>query len=950
MSVDYIKFIECKDDGTEFSDGTHVVSYSFTRAGESKPTTVESGVSPLDNGTYTVTNQKREPTKLTVTKKWKDRPEDDKDVYVRLFLIGEKSGEHAIIYPNDFSAGNTAPQKLEMVVPEGTDLKEYWANESYSTILHLQYDKDKPGDWNQVTILIPAGYKVDGTDDNYVAGVYAVELDGADNGSAKQLEREGLRIAYSYTGKDGNVVTGVSKDNPAPAGEGTLTIRNAPPGNDITLKKLWKNGDDSATADAPDSVQEIKVQLWKQAEGEEPERITEPDEIVLDHSNRFTYSAAFGAVEENTAYYAQEVSVTYLDADGNTVPVNDSDEITRDWFIGDQGPIPNAIRLETTDMTGQGDINLSGDLTNKPRAEETTDLSFTKAWYNKDGSQRTAAEGETINVKLWSKTAETTPTQVTGLDTFTPENLTNLTVDTGKDELVLAFTGGVWPTGKVSGLPRYRNGELVEYYVEEVSTSKDDTLYYGVTYKKGESPAVSDPDKAGTHDDTITVINTVKDRSLKVEKKWDDSLSHAAEEVTVELYRWKEGDTFTPPTGGKHYDENAPAYEVDPNTMLLNVVLNDSGLESHDGWSFSLIIDPGWSTVLDAKKTNTVREGQKSDLVADQTYTFHISYPKVYGVTKPDCHIFLDGDEKFTSHDEYSSVSFPIKAVSGEHTLYINFTGDTPPGPAAVVPSGHITIDAVPTGTSVESVPASADIKNPVTLNKDVPGWTYRWDKLPGDDGLGHKYHYAVVETLLDETGALKDSVSYVYHYDDDTDPRTLDPTKYVTGVTITNKPEYPTPPQTELTIYKVDNLNRETILTGAKFKLTKPDNTYQEQTLEDGHWKLTGLVPGKYTLKEIEAPTGYVTLDDEITFTVGADNTITTNGDLSFVHYEGGILTVGNRQGAELPSTGGVGVEAYRIGGAALLLAATGLAAAEPLKRSRADRARRRKGGEGET
>ena len=201
-------------------------------------------------------------------------------------------------------------------------------------------------------------------------------------------------------------------------------------------------------------------------------------------------------------------------------------------------------------------------------------------------------------------------------------------------------------------------------------------------------------------------------------------------------------------------------------------------------------------------------------------------------------------------------------------------------------------------------------------------------------------------------------------------DDQTVSPNKPVIAgsddtLTITNAK--PTPPSIDLKIVKVDANGMTTPLSGAKFQLSKKvDGEYvnegEEKEVEaDGSLTFPGLGNYEYKLVETKQPEGgYVISGEPFYFSVN-DNKLTAKAPLSrlIVHDQdvskpdgGTVYTykIGNEKGVELPSTGGVGVEAYRIGGAALLLAATGLAAAEPLKRSRADRARRRKGGEGET
>ncbi len=193
--------------------------------------------------------------------------------------------------------------------------------------------------------------------------------------------------------------------------------------------------------------------------------------------------------------------------------------------------------------------------------------------------------------------------------------------------------------------------------------------------------------------------------------------------------------------------------------------------------------------------------------------------------------------------------------------------------------------------------------------------------------------------------------------------------------LTIKNGDE--TPPSIDLKIVKVDandlskelDQARKLVATFTLKRSDSPDaatndsyaamDTYTKvSTGVNGELKFENLLDGYYRLVEVNAPRYYVNSGEPFDFTV-KDGVLTAHDSRLIVHDQdvskpdgGKVYTykIGNEKGVELPSTGGVGVGVYRIGGAALLLAATGLAAAESLKRSRADRARRRKGGEGET
>lgn len=92
--------------------------------------------------------------------------------------------------------------------------------------------------------------------------------------------------------------------------------------------------------------------------------------------------------------------------------------------------------------------------------------------------------------------------------------------------------------------------------------------------------------------------------------------------------------------------------------------------------------------------------------------------------------------------------------------------------------------------------------------------------------------------------------------------------------------------------LIKKDDSEIPNLLQGAKFKLTRtdvePDEVYPELiTGEDGKVVLENLPPGSYTLKEIEAPLGYILDERDYNFTIGNNGTITTefpeNGNLAY-------------------------------------------------------------------
>lgn len=144
----------------------------------------------------------------------------------------------------------------------------------------------------------------------------------------------------------------------------------------------------------------------------------------------------------------------------------------------------------------------------------------------------------------------------------------------------------------------------------------------------------------------------------------------------------------------------------------------------------------------------------------------------------------------------------------------------------------------------------------------------------------------------------------------------------------------------------KVDGDNQA--LAGAKFSLYKKgsteaiqfvktaDGTYrvatnadagekvtEVETPQNGIIKFTGLDDGEYTLKETQAPTDYNKADDteiKIEAAYKKDGTLNT----WTVSNKGtdGYVTIVNRKGTLLPSTGGMGTVIFTVAGAAVVIA----------------------------
>lgn len=122
-------------------------------------------------------------------------------------------------------------------------------------------------------------------------------------------------------------------------------------------------------------------------------------------------------------------------------------------------------------------------------------------------------------------------------------------------------------------------------------------------------------------------------------------------------------------------------------------------------------------------------------------------------------------------------------------------------------------------------------------------------------------------------------------------------------------------------------NGDTEDPLQGAKFGLYKGSDKIAEATsgrdgklvfkASDSDENAIRLAPGSYSLKEIEAPSGYVLSTAETSFTIADDKTGQT--------YENGVCFVGSiaNYPSKLPATGGNGTLLFTIIGGCLVLAA---------------------------
>ena len=778
-----VRFIECDASWNTAENSEYLATYTFEEYGAKSESVGKDGIDSRSNGVYTITNSYRSPTELKVTKNWTDANAGSEITY-KLHLVDVDGNDEVLTKARtteDSESGNDASN----VVTKDAE----WEDDNT-----LKLTKKADGTWPITTFTIPKDFRLKdewNNDAKYVASVYVEEISP---GNTNQWH-----VEYSFQQGESTAVAMGGPDKPITAGEdGTLTIVNTPTSTvrDVSVTKAWTG------VEWPGSVASVAVQLWRTsgAAGATPEKVGDPVFLTA-NSRSYTWKNQPKMDSDNYSYtyYVQEVSIL----------ARVEDELQsispQEWFSDTN------TRATMTDATGDLlTVKAEGaaTITNKSPTEPTTELTVNKVWLNKEGERSSHSAGETITLRLWSQTnSETQPVAITNL---TEDQLTNLT-RSNDGNLVLKSTAGGWPTGKIT-LPKYRGGELIRYYLEELSATDKDgkMLLYSVTYYLNNKP-VGDAKSAATGAGDITLVNRETEKYVEAVKTWlksdgtKDTRSHAAETVTLQLYRWTTG-TGTPATAASSSDEKVIAVSAIPS--------NAEPAKDKEGNVLP-------SVVLNSKN------------------------------------------------------------------------GDT------------------------------------------YVGWQYRWDNLPEYADVAHtqKYHYAVVETQIENTSAESNAVTYQYIYTDGTEDNVIFNDKDVVKVEISNKPDYPMQNTASLKIVKVDAQNREHYLTGAEFKLEKQDETNGSVWVAvkddikvesvDGV-VVNNLEQGYYRLHEIKAPAGYLILDNDFYFRIDDKGEILSNG-ASLVRYEAGVLSVGNQPGVQLPSTGGLGAESFRLGGALLLLAALG-------------------------
>jgi len=212
------------------------------------------------------------------------------------------------------------------------------------------------------------------------------------------------------------------------------------------------------------------------------------------------------------------------------------------------------------------------------------------------------------------------------------------------------------------------------------------------------------------------------------------------------------------------------------------------------------------------------------------------------------------------------------------------------------------------------------------------PGWNLRFTNLPNGTT------YTIEEDDKDNYEFLSASIDHngTFSVQDDTSVGTGTINESNTQYTVTYTNQATTQ---QVHILKTDQ-NGQKPLQGAGFSLytkdgyeTDPKQALKEDLVsgEDGTIDLGRLLVGEYYLVETSAPAGYITLSEPVEITVAATRVTYTQSDNSLSTSDSGVsfdedtktytLTVTNKPGVTLPSTGGTGTGLFTLLGCIMIL-----------------------------
>ncbi len=482
------------------------------------------------------------------------------------------------------------------------------------------------------------------------------------------------------------------------------------------------------------------------------------------------------------------------------------------------------------------------------------------------------------------------------------------------NEQTAVVCGKTDENGIVSGIPADYTVSITQilsetdFLVEEVNLNTDKyRADYGKELKEGSYGASDKGDGQillGT--DAEMTITNYPYQSITAEKTWSDGADkHTGDQIYVGLYRIAEDDLI--PVEGK--------------TLLLN---------AENQWQAAFAqLDPDTYTI---RELRTVQDGETAEFTIDgQGY---IQVEEGGMITVGDSNYQADYGE-MTSEDEENTIDSSI-AVTNTLMTKLSVTKVWDDSGKELDHSGQAIVDGLFQNEAfVEGSLQTLDSSNE---------WSYTYSVNDSStEGYTVKELVAVEEeqegciTVTGESGTSYympvengkylriDGNIYQAAYETGNDAVTITNTLQLGSIEITKK-----------------NDDGE-LLENAIFRLTDAQGNQVGEDLttgENGMVTFENLLPGEYTITEIQSPEGYTLLANPVKVTVGttegdSDNGYTVVGDKNTYYYQL-KLDVVNQDLFTMPEAGNHGIQGMMLAGAFLMLAGGGYGVYLAVRRKR--------------
>ncbi|MCD7920252.1 MAG: LPXTG cell wall anchor domain-containing protein, partial [Clostridiales bacterium] len=610
-----------------------------------------------------------------------------------------------------------------------------------------------------------------------------------------------------------------------------------------------------------------------------------------------TYTLTKGQVELT-------VYVTYngdTAASGATVTLTDSDG--------------NTVGTGTTDSKGKVTFSVANTVTYTITASYTVSSSTTLT-----GSETILVSGAT------TETIELTSSASTGSSVISSKSFNHIDV---KFEGAESEGSEGYTLESVTSIYIYNDSNNLVYYSTEYSTDSS-TGEWRFTFKDSSGNTVNNLTLDTTY--TIVITYTVVDSDNKEhtyiatitsDSTYADGATYSTDgDNAYKLYNYLYGTSYS----SNAELEMDGIYEVDIGGMsvflVAAIVCNGSSvsgyntLSSTDGLDF--VLDLGTLLKYSANWDFEVEKTFKNSGMDAGQFTFilasaEVNTDDVWTVgktlqTATNSAANMGSDGNSTDTISFTQINYSSSDTGTYYYIVYEQNGGT-------TSSDGITYSSAVYGVVVTVTTTTSTSGSTTTATTAVTATYY--ELVENEDGTG----YVISGDAIDE---------WEWSSSDST----------LISLAFTNSYEEPT---AGITILKVDADNNSTTLSGAEFTLTtsttdtesgNTTTTYYSAdgksssekitltTDSDGEISITGLSTGTYTLTEVTAPDGYNLLTEEVTITVvNGSVTVSYDENSSYVSYDSSTMTITikNKAGYVLPSTGGSGTWLYTLTGTVL-------------------------------